>query len=396
VTSSSRWVPSRRDLLHGASGIAVAAWWGSPAYGLGSPGDEVLHRSVVDQGETSRLKRVFAKAKRGEPITLGFIGGSITQGAMASQPSRNFASRVQDWWRGRFPNTAVSLVNAGVGGTGSLFGAFRVEQNLLVHDPDLVIVEFAVNDAWTDGEPFEGLLRQILGHPTNPAAMLLFMMWEKGGNSQDMQMPVGKHYGLPMISFRDAVWPEIQAGRLTWSQLIVDTAHPNDQGHLWAANLCTNFFEQVLQQTAPSGKAADSNPLPPPLYSSLYADVRWAPANQLAPTVSNGWRSSYSEARAAAIWAITKERASLRIDWTGTGLAMVLTDRSVPLLSHSTLTIDGQTIRPMDQPHFFDRETIVLITRASRGHHVLQLDTADFPAQQLGRMGLQGLGLFEG
>ena len=58
-----------------------------------------------------------------------------------------------------FPHSETRLVNAGLGGTGSLSGAFRVQRDLLQAEPDVVIVEFAVNDAWVDGAAYEGLLR---------------------------------------------------------------------------------------------------------------------------------------------------------------------------------------------------------------------------------------------
>ena len=99
------------------------------------------------------------------------------------------------------------MINAGLGGTGSMYGALRAGRDLLAGLPDFVVVEFAVNDNWTDGEAFEGLVRQILAQPNSPAVLLLFMMWEKGGNDQEMQSIVGAHYLLPMVSFRDAIWP---------------------------------------------------------------------------------------------------------------------------------------------------------------------------------------------
>ena len=44
-------------------------------------------RSVVSGGHTARLQQVLAKAQRGEAVTVGVIGGSITAGAKARQAS---------------------------------------------------------------------------------------------------------------------------------------------------------------------------------------------------------------------------------------------------------------------------------------------------------------------
>ncbi|HPM83543.1 MAG TPA: hypothetical protein PLF81_22720, partial [Candidatus Anammoximicrobium sp.] len=46
--------------------------------------DPITSRSVVTAGDTARLQRALAKGRRGEPVTVAVIGGSITAGAGAS------------------------------------------------------------------------------------------------------------------------------------------------------------------------------------------------------------------------------------------------------------------------------------------------------------------------
>jgi len=149
-------------------------------------------------------------------MKLAVIGGSITEGAAASSQSKRYANLFQSWLSSQFPGSAWQLVNAGVGATGSDYGALRVKKAVLDSHPDLVVVEFAVNDADLNhyGDFYEGLIRQVLADPGQPAIILLFMMDSRGGNRQDWQSVFGAHYNLPMVSYRDAVWPEIQLGHL--------------------------------------------------------------------------------------------------------------------------------------------------------------------------------------
>lgn len=384
----------RRDLLLGGSIAAGATLLPSSLLALAAPNAEMVARSVVSPGNTTRLKRVFAKAARGEPVTLGFIGGSITQGSLASEPTRNYASQIAAWWGQRFPNASLSVVNAGLAGTGSLLGAFRVGADLLSKDPDLVIVEFSVNDASADADAYEGLLRQILDHRTAPAALLLFMMWEKGGNMQSMQVPIGRHYDLPMISFRDALWPEMEAGRLAWRDVIVDVVHPNDLGHRYAASFCTNFFEKVLRQQATTHGAFTLDQLPAPLGSSLYAHVGLMPATDFTPIDRDGWQLTRSQIW-GPIWAITQSNARFELHCKACGIALIVSGRASTLLERSTLTIDGVAVRPMEAPNFLDRDTIVLATELPNSHHSLRLETTDFPSSAFGSSGLRALGLFD-
>lgn len=74
------------------------------------------------------------------PVTVAFLGGSVTRKPDCWRP------QVMELLRRRYPAVAFTEINASVGGTGSLFGAFRVEQDVIQHRPDLVFIEFAAND----------------------------------------------------------------------------------------------------------------------------------------------------------------------------------------------------------------------------------------------------------
>lgn len=218
--------------------------------GLAAELDEsVFERSLYDAGNTARLERVMARAEKGDTITVGVIGGSITGGARASKPEYRYGERIWAWWKEAFPKTRVEWINAGVGGTGSDFGSARVSTDLLASCPDFVVIEYSVNDGNTQrsAETLEGVVRQILKQPNMPAVVLLFMMSNptRGGNAQEWHGKIGKHYGLPMISFRDALWPEIEQGRLTWEDIIADSVHPNDIGHKYAADFVIRYLERV-------------------------------------------------------------------------------------------------------------------------------------------------------
>ena len=83
------------------------------------------HLGIVNCGNWYRIKKVMRKAKSGEPITVGFLGGSITQGCLSSTPETCYAYLVYEWWKKQFPDTSVTYVNAGIGGTTSQFGVAR-------------------------------------------------------------------------------------------------------------------------------------------------------------------------------------------------------------------------------------------------------------------------------
>src|ERR1043165_8112952 len=70
-----------------------------------------------------------------------------------------------DWFRQQYPGNQFEEIMAAVSGTGSDFGACRVQQHVIDHQPDLVFIEFAVNDNRMlmkfVRETMEGIVRQI-------------------------------------------------------------------------------------------------------------------------------------------------------------------------------------------------------------------------------------------
>lgn len=246
-----------------------------------SPGDPDL----------ARTQHVLAKARRGEPVTVGVIGGSITEGARASSVEKNYGSLVAQWWRGKFPKADVQLVNAGIGATGSNYGALRAARDLLSKHPDFIIAEYSVNDPSLEqgAETLEGLVRQALGQPNQPAVVQLFMMTDGGHNAQEWHGQVGAHYGLPRVSFRDALWPEMAAGRAKWADYEADGVHPNDRGHAFAAKLVTDLLEQVLAELPPDAQLPAIAPLPSPKFSARFEHTALYEAGSLEPLENQGF-----------------------------------------------------------------------------------------------------------
>ncbi len=209
----------------------------------------LTERAVVSVGNTSRLQKVLAKAAAGEPVTIGFIGGSITMGTGASNSNNCYAKKVFDWWEETFPDTEFTYINAGIGATTSQFACARLYDDLLSGKPDFVVVEFSVNDG-TDAlyrDSYESLLRMILSEQQDIAVMILNMVqYSNGWNVQAMHNEIAENYELPIVSMKDSVYQDILAGEMTSQELSGDTLHPNDLGHSIAADLVTAFIERVM------------------------------------------------------------------------------------------------------------------------------------------------------
>lgn len=224
-------------------------------------------RAVVNIGNTYKIQELMARAKAGEALTIGFIGGSITMGSGASSANKCYAKLVYDWWCSAYPQADFTYVNAGIGATTSQFGCARVEEDLLSYKPDFVIVEFSVNDDGNAffGESYESLVRRILTDECNPAVMVLNMVqYDSGINAQAVHNEIAEKYHLPAVSMRESIYKEISFGRLSASDVSADMLHPNDRGHAYGAEIVSCFLEKVKDGTY-CFEAAPA--FPEPIYS---------------------------------------------------------------------------------------------------------------------------------
>lgn len=207
-------------------------------------------RSVVNEGDKTRLYSVIKKAARGETITFSVIGGSITNGCHAETRRESYAELTAGWWKDRFPWVPVNYINAGIGATDSYIGVHRAEADLLVHRPDVVIAEFSVNDMdeKINSDSYRSLINRILCSESYPAVILLFTVKEDGTNFQKLHSETGFAYNLPMISYADAVIPEIQTGNFTWKDISPDDIHPSSEGHRIIAELINDYMDKVYSE----------------------------------------------------------------------------------------------------------------------------------------------------
>ena len=286
---------------------------------------------IAFHGNTERIAKVLKKAENGDPITLGYLGGSITQGSLSSTPDTCYAAMTTKWWREQYPQTEITYVNGGIGGTTSQFGVSRVESDILAYEPDFVVIEFSVNDdnSLFFRETYEGLVRKVYTSKTAPAVLLVHnIMYVDGTNAQDQHETIGRYYNLPCVSVKSSIYQAIAHGKIAVRDVTPDDLHPNDAGHALLANLITNFLEKVQKEdvakVTDTTRAAEE--LPKPITANAYQNsVRYQVYNS-TPEL-NGFEADTEEQ-----WHITdtfkrgfigrKKGDSIRFTIEGTGIAV--------------------------------------------------------------------------
>ena len=193
------------------------------------------------EGDCARLKKFIEKCQRGENVTVVSIGGSVTRGESASCFEKAYYNLIGEWVKARY-NISVTAINAGSNGTGSVIGVERVYNDVLRHNPDLVVVEFSVNDGDNDldMEAYESLILRLLTAECQPAVIHLAMCSRTLNSSERIHAKVCEHYNVPLVSMKPFIeWVDDSA------PYFKDGVHPIDPGFQVLANLITMKLADV-------------------------------------------------------------------------------------------------------------------------------------------------------
>lgn len=211
---------------------------------LGMTEDQVIHfRTEWNQSKEFVMPEIF---KDKENLSVAFFGGSITN----QEGWRvHVTNQIKEW----FPNAECH--NCSVGGTGSQYGWRRLERDVISKSPDLVFVEFSVNDAnfAETAKYMESIVRNLNKLEKRPVIIFVYTMvqnFETNSWSIAEHEKIAKAYGIPTINIRDYM-------RTLYNQDITlagewdtfgkfftspDTTHPTAEGSRYYGEYVNNLL----------------------------------------------------------------------------------------------------------------------------------------------------------
>ncbi len=303
-------------------------------------------------------------ARAGDTLRIAYLGGSITQ--------------ADNGWReqslariaGQHPRNPVTHINAGVGGTGSDLGAFRLAGDVLRSRPDLVFVEFAVNDYKRNPpeveQSVEGIVRQT--RRALPRADICFVYTlsfdskpfvERGQYAPPIAAmeKVAEHYGIPSLHFGPAVSGLEREGKLVFKGKQAEAApgkilftedgvHPLKDGHAVYAEVVARRFPELLR----SGRAPRK--LPRPLHANNWENAQTLPIEQ--PALTGDWARltpgtdslvRKHAARMPVVWRSGGGGAALTVRFRGTRIGIY--DLIGPPTGRILVQVDDQPVVPL-------------------------------------------------
>mgnify|MGYP001242337740 CR=1 FL=1 len=188
------------------------------------------------------------RAKKGEDLTVAFFGGSLTWGARASDPNKtSYRGVIGQKLQKKYPKARFKFVDAAIGGTGSLLGVFRLQRDVLGYKPDLIFLDFTLNDGtYKVSAPtlasYESLVRRMVKEGKCPVVQMFLAARDmvKQGNTDGMKryhahMKIADAYNTAKGDAITYMQKQLKAGKLdldvAWPPEFFDTCHPNDPGY---------------------------------------------------------------------------------------------------------------------------------------------------------------------
>ncbi len=262
--------------------FVIGTLMASAMFAAEAPNDAKLSECFSRGG----LPNFFSKLKEGQQVRIGYLGGSITA-------QNGWRPKTLAWFQKQYPNAKVSEINAAIGGTGSDLGVFRLRQDVLEYKPDLLFVEFAVNDAGAATEQIhrcmEGIVRQTWAQDretdicfvyTIAGNMLQDLQAERLPRSMRAMETLAAHYEIPTINMGLEVARLEKGGKLIFKApkpktdeekaalgkkvlFSPDAVHPyEDTGHQLYLEAVMRAMEQIQKAGHPGAHAA-GEPLRP-------------------------------------------------------------------------------------------------------------------------------------
>ncbi len=269
-------------------------------------GSKIELRPAAEFTPRAGMPNLFAKLEKGEPVTIAYYGGSITAGP-------GWRTATLDWFSKNYPKSKITELNASVGGSGSLVGVFRADQDLVSRKPDAVFIEFSLNDVGDVRDrpaevagALEGIVRKLWRSQPATDICLAYTLHSSGVDllkagkfsaSVSLHDRVAEHYKIPAIHLG------VEASRLAADGKLVFTApkspgdkdtqgriifsndgtHPSDTGHALNGAAAIRGLEKLRANTTAAPHA-----LPAPLSAIPWEKAKTLPAAGNA-TFSGDW-----------------------------------------------------------------------------------------------------------
>jgi len=213
------------------------------------PSRNITWRDFIKVSGREYLSHTLGRLKDGKPVTIVCWGDSVTAGGSPSSHDRCYVEVFRNRLKSAYPQSDITVVNAGIGGSNTDSRRSGFEQEVLAHSPDLITVEY-VNDANMTPEHIASNYAEFMSRARtmNPNVEFViltphFVMPQWMGNFDKSVSAMRKAAADNKAALGDVanIWEHLRELGIPYMILEANGInHPNDLGHeFYAETLMT-------------------------------------------------------------------------------------------------------------------------------------------------------------
>jgi lysophospholipase L1-like esterase len=296
------------------------------------------------------LNNTYYKLINDKKLTVAFIGGSVTEGTGAKNPTTDsWPRKICEKLTAEYGANVIEKKQS-IGGTGSYLGAFRYTHDVAPLNPDLLFVEFAINDKY-NGESYDQVVKNSesiirKAYEINPKIDIVYVLtFDKARKDADYDQlrahkDVAEKYGLLCINLRELLGPTIE-----FPTYYDGDVHPNTSGYkIYASTIYDELMKHMPRKRDGIAKTTlKENSLPDPI-SNYYKNLNFVPSQKIDLTNIKNWKHSasnfsYIGKKYGGYISATKSGAKFVIKFTGDEFALLY--NAAPTMGIIEVSVDG-------------------------------------------------------
>jgi acyl-CoA thioesterase I len=205
----------------------------------------------MDQEQRRFVSRTRSDLEAGAGVTIVAFGDSITAGFAVR---RGFPSFWKQMLAEKYPDAVVEMINSGISGDTSMDGLARLDWAVLAYEPDLVTINFGINDCFLGlgQEEFEmnlvEMVRRIRSGPNSEILLLSSQPLETLPYDRMVRdyyqalERVAKEMDVGFVDVYGAWMRRVKEGTPLSSFIIPGRDHPNEAGYRIIAEELMGLF----------------------------------------------------------------------------------------------------------------------------------------------------------
>lgn len=325
------------------------------------------------------LPNTAYRITRDHACKVAFMGGSVTDGMGASVIRGGWRTRIVNHLKETYPDVAFEQIDANIGGNGSQYGVYFARQFVAVKHPDLVFIEYAVNNAYDgcgDAETlwmhYETLIHTIRTESPCTEIVLVYVS-DSCHRSRDI-IPVleqiADKYALPSVNYYEAVM-HAMGDPSNWSNYFIDGVHANDNGYDVMADVAKGLIEYAMQTPSVTYQKAAT----PPAQARLQSEANALITSTLDP-VPSGWEKvekfSYAGRHYNGCVQTTATDKPITVTFKGTDFGVLVEfAKDAGVLEYS---VDGGTPETLDCAlNYSNPKARMLLKNGTDGEHTVTM-----------------------